>query len=96
MDEKVLETARECGACFPYPLGEKYGPQVVFTPTDFERFTIRIEQRALLNVPIKAIATMLNQCMEQAVANGANSVSMPDEYVEIAVWLAELRERSKQ
>lgn len=34
-----------------------------------------------------AIGTILNEVMEQAVANGANSVSMPDEYVEVAAWL---------
>lgn len=38
--------------------------------------------------PIEAIGNLLAQAMNQAVANGANSVSMPDEYVEIAAWLA--------
>lgn len=38
--------------------------------------------------PYTAIAKVLSEVMELAVANGANSVSMPDEYVEIAAWLA--------
>jgi hypothetical protein len=38
--------------------------------------------------PIAAIGSILNECIERAVANGANSISMPDEYVEIAAWLA--------
>jgi hypothetical protein len=33
------------------------------------------------------IGRWLNDDMGRAVANGANSVSMPDELVEIAVWL---------
>lgn len=39
-------------------------------------------------VPIDAIGKLLAEAMNAAVENGANSVSMPDEYVEIAVWLA--------
>lgn len=39
-------------------------------------------------VPSDAIARLLDAAMDQAVANGANSISMPDEYVEIAAWLA--------
>jgi len=31
---------------------------------------------------------MLAQAMDAAVANGANSVSMPDELVEVAAWLS--------
>lgn len=38
--------------------------------------------------PIEAIGKMLTAAMDIAVRNGANSVSMPDEYVEIAAWLA--------
>lgn len=38
-------------------------------------------------IPVGAISTLLSQAMEVAVENGANSVSMPDEYVEIAAWL---------
>lgn len=38
-------------------------------------------------IPVGAIDTLLAQAMEIAVKNGANSVSMPDEYVEIAAWL---------
>lgn len=36
---------------------------------------------------LKAIGGILNECMERAVQNGANSVSMPDEYVHVAAWL---------
>lgn len=37
--------------------------------------------------PVEAIGKLLTVAMEIAVANGANSVSMPDEYVEVAAWL---------
>lgn len=39
------------------------------------------------SVPREAIAKMLTQLMDIAVANGADSRSMPDEYVEVAAWL---------
>lgn len=39
------------------------------------------------NVPKEAIAKILTEAMNIAVANGANSISMPDEYVEVAAWL---------
>lgn len=39
------------------------------------------------SVPREAIDKMLTQLMDIAVSNGANSVSMPDEYVEVAAWL---------
>jgi hypothetical protein len=38
--------------------------------------------------PLAAISRVLAEVMERAVANGANSVSMPDEYVAIAAWLS--------
>ena len=38
-------------------------------------------------VPTEAIGELLAEAMNQAVANGTNSVSMPDGYVEIAAWL---------
>lgn len=38
-------------------------------------------------VPREAIDKMLTQLMDIAVSNGANSISMPDEYVEVAAWL---------
>ena len=40
-----------------------------------------------MSVPREAIEKMLTQLMDIAVSNGANSVSMPDEYVEVAAWL---------
>ena len=39
------------------------------------------------NVLKEAIAKILTEVMNIAVANGANSISMPDEYVEVAAWL---------
>lgn len=44
------------------------------------------------NVPAsvkQTIGLLLNDAMSQAVSNGANSISMPDEYVELAAWLAD-------
>ena len=43
--------------------------------------------KAPLSVPREAIEKMLTQLMDIAVSNGANSVSMPNEYVEVAAWL---------
>ena len=40
------------------------------------------------SVPLDSIGKLLTQAMDVAVANGANSVSMPDELVEVAAWLA--------
>jgi len=39
------------------------------------------------DVPKEAIAKILTEVMNVAVANGADSRSMPDEYVEVAAWL---------
>jgi hypothetical protein len=39
-------------------------------------------------VPVEAIGRVLAEVMDLAVANGANSVSMPNHYVEIAGWLS--------
>ena len=38
-------------------------------------------------LPYGAIAKILTEVMDIAVANGADSRSMPDEYVEVAAWL---------
>lgn len=37
---------------------------------------------------LKTIGALLNEAMNAAVKNGASSISMPDDYVELAVWLA--------
>ena len=39
------------------------------------------------DVPKEAIAKLLTEAMDIAVSNGADSRSMPDEYVEVAAWL---------
>ncbi len=46
-------------------------------------------------IPLEAIGKLVNAAMEQAVANGANSVSMPDEIVEAAQWLADMPKEVK-
>lgn len=43
-------------------------------------------------VPLDAINKMLADCMDVAVANGANSVSMPDHYVEVAAWVCGVKD----
>ena len=51
----------------------------------------RYVYRALYAVPpapLDAIGRVLAEVMDAAVRNGANSVSMPDHYVEVAAWLA--------
>ena len=37
---------------------------------------------------LKTIGWLLDDAMNAAVKNGANSISMPDDYVELAAWLA--------
>lgn len=56
----------------------------------------RPEARPRSAAPKEAIGRLLTAAMEQATANGANSVSMPDELVEIAAWLAKESSPSKQ
>ena len=48
------------------------------------------ELAAVGPTPLGAIGLLLSEAMDQAVSNGAKSVSMPDHYVEIAAWLARL------
>ena len=38
-------------------------------------------------IPLEAINKTLTEAMDQAAANGANSISMPDHYVELAYFL---------
>ena len=42
---------------------------------------------AAADVPYSAIERLLTDAMNTSVSNGANSVSLPDDYVEIAWWL---------
>jgi hypothetical protein len=44
-------------------------------------------REACMPPPYAAIGRLLVEAMDRAVANGANSVSMPDDYVAIAAWL---------
>jgi len=46
-------------------------------------------------VPLDAINKMLSDCMDVAVQNGANSVSMPDHYVEVAAWVCGIKDAAK-
>lgn len=48
------------------------------------------------NVPKEAIAKILAEVMDIAVSNGANSLSMPDEYVEVAAWLCGIHAQPAQ
>ena len=53
-----------------------------------ERDALRAKiERMGKQTPRETIERMLTQLMDIAVSNGANSVSMPDEYVEVAAWL---------
>lgn len=44
-------------------------------------------REALSDAALRAIGGWVSKAMDEAVENGANSVSMPDEYVELAIWL---------
>ena len=52
------------------------------------RLREEIERLRADRAPLEAIGRVLDEVMSAAVRNGANSVSMPDHYVEIAAWLA--------
>ena len=41
-------------------------------------------------IPVEAIGKLLTQAMDIAVSNGANSISMPDECVEVASWISKI------
>ncbi len=43
------------------------------------------------DIPRNAIEKILTEVMDAAVANGADSRSMPDEYVEVAAWLCGIK-----
>lgn len=45
---------------------------------------LSVSREAAAVVPLKEITTLLDEAMSRAVANGADSRSMPDEYVAIA------------
>lgn len=53
-------------------------------------------QRTCLSIKAQSmIGHWLNEDMDRAVANGANSISMPDEFVEIALWLHGLAQQAE-
>ena len=53
-----------------------------------ERYALRIKIEEMKGcLPYGAIAKILTEVMDIATANGADSRSMPDEYVEVAAWL---------
>jgi len=71
---------------------EKHGPECETCGACAETIA-QWNTRTLLSqpaeqVPVEAIGRLLEAAMNDAIKNGANSISMPDEYVEIAVWLA--------
>lgn len=47
------------------------------------------------DVPVKEICEILDDVIGIAVENGANSISMPDEYVKVAAWIASIPEDKK-
>ncbi len=51
--------------------------------------------RLPVNAPLAAIGKLLTWQMDIAVANGADSRSMPDEYVAIAAWLCGIPDDEK-
>ena len=52
-----------------------------------ERDELRAKIAEMECPPYGAIGKILTEVMDIAVSNGANSISMPDEYVEVAAWL---------
>lgn len=68
-------------------VGEESGWQVIKWVEGAPPITVGMKLYAEPVAPTDAIGRLLAEAMDQAVANGANSVSMPDHLVEIAVWL---------
>jgi len=65
---------------------------------DGEEAEVRAERQqeaepVLADAPLAAINSILTEVMDIAVANGANSVSMPDEYVAVAAWLCGVKSK---
>lgn len=54
----------------------------------------QVQQTKSKPVPLEAIGGILAQVMELACANGANSISMPDDYVAVAHFLCHPNEYS--
>lgn len=71
----------------PTPNLPRGGFPDLFTAEQMQDFADRTHTLRTRATPFEAIETLLNQAMDQAVSNGANSVSMPDEVVEVAYWL---------
>lgn len=58
---------------------------------DAEQIIQRMMKKKPSDTVIETISGLLADAMDVSVKNGANSVSMPDEYVEVAVWLMSLK-----
>lgn len=52
---------------------------------------VSLKQPSQQDIPRNAIEKILTEVMDAAVANGADSRSMPDEYVEVAAWLCGIK-----
>ena len=52
-----------------------------------ERDDLRVAMLCMERTPYEIIGKILTEVMDIAVSNGADSRSMPDEYVEVAAWL---------
>ena len=55
-----------------------------------ERDDLRAAMLCMERTPYEIIGKILTEVMDIAVSNGANSISMPDEYVEVAAWLCRI------
>ena len=55
-----------------------------------ERDDLRAAMLCMERTPYEIIGKILTEVMDIAVSNGADSRSMPDEYVEVAAWLCRI------
>lgn len=98
-DEKILELSIENGVAYKFECGRYESPYVEGTPIgdyilDFARAILKeagVEELER-DAPRDAISRVLTEVMDAAVQNGADSRSMPDDYVAIAAWLCGVRE----
>jgi hypothetical protein len=72
---------------FAYEAGWRKALEANTHPAPAMTAEVKSEPVACKPVPVELIGQILNEVMDIAVSNGANSVSMPDEYVEVAYFV---------
>ena len=80
--DELLREARD--ALVAYGIGERTKP--IISRID-AHLASQPASHKVSDAPLEAIGKVVTDLMNHYVSNGANSVSMPDECVEVAAWL---------